>query len=177
MTEKYINSEIRKNTRICHITNTLLIVLMISLIVLGGFVMFSCSTTKLIPVETVKTDTIYKARKDSINFITRLNVKDSLKIKDSVVIHINDAGAIIGKDTWHWKEHSNITADSTFYYKTALDSVLKQQKIQLPKIVQVEKKLTTWERIKQNIGWCCFLILVALILYYIIKLGINKIKK
>ena len=86
--------------------------IIVSILIFG-----SCTTTKYIPVNTIKTDTIFKASKDSVKLITLFKTKDSINIRDSVVLHVNDKGEVTGKDTWHWRDRFKAQKDSTSYYK------------------------------------------------------------
>ena len=63
--------------------------LAIVIVVLLMLCLTSCTTTKYVPMETVKTDTLFKARKDSIRFITYYAREDSVHVRDSVAVKLD----------------------------------------------------------------------------------------
>lgn len=101
-----------------------------------GFVMlvmaclFSCTTTKYIPIETVKTE-----YKDNIR---EVHTTDS--ITDTRFIFVKGDTVIDYRDRVKWKE--KIVRDSIFIEK--VDSIA----VPYP----VEKPLTKWQRVKMDFG-------------------------
>lgn len=88
----------------------------------------TCTTTKYVTVPEYHTDTLYKARKDSIKWNIYTHIKDSVSLRDSVVLKVNDKGEVVGKDTWHWRERYRNEKDSTDYYKSKADSALNSRR-------------------------------------------------
>ena len=108
----------------------------------------SCTTTKYVPVETVRTEYITKT--DS--FIQ----KDSIFLKDSVFIHSK------GDTVWYEKWHTKYIDRVREVVRT--DSFIKRDSIQVP--YPVEKKLTRWERTK--LDWGGEAIIVTILVFFII---------
>ncbi len=133
------------------ITNILILIFCIA-VAFAISLCSSCTSTKYIPIQTIKTDTLYKSKKDSINLITKFNLKDSINIRDSIVIRINSNGGIIGKDSWHYKDHFRSSTDSTNYYKSALDSILNKKQVIKEKIIPVVKTEVKPYPLKNKIG-------------------------
>ncbi|WP_028896694.1 hypothetical protein [Prevotella sp. HUN102] len=140
--------------------------------------------TKYVPVETRTTDTVYKARTDSVAtrnvFETRYlyGFRDSIRIRDSVRIRVNERGEEIGRDTWHRefvgrseREFSGIRNERDFY-KAKADSLqaLRSKYKEVPKVV--ERKLNRWERLKMDVGGVAIgvsLIFVLFVIRWIVR--------
>lgn len=141
---------------------TMLIV--IGLLSLTALCLTSCSHRTYIPLQSVRTDTVYMSRKDSIHIkdslITRqvINIRDSVAIHDSVVIIKDDQGHIKEKlivryrDRWHATE-DNLTLQRLIdRYKASNDS-LRATKTEYKEVpIPVEKKLSRWQKIKMDVG-------------------------
>src|SRR5574344_471914 len=128
----------------------------------------SCTTTKYVTVPEYHTDTLYKARKDSIKWNVYTHIKDSVSLRDSIVLRINGKGDIIGKDTWHWRERFVNEKDSTFFYKSKIDSIYKPYKVVETKEVN---KLYWWQNTLIWIGVISIIILVITIILKIKKIN------
>ena len=100
-------------------------ILVVVIILMWAF--SSCTTTKYVPVETVKTE--YKTKTDT--FIQ----KDSVLVKDSVFIH--SKGDTVWFEKWHTKYKDRVV------YQTQIDTLIKTDSIQVP--YPVEKKLNKWQ--------------------------------
>ena len=102
----------------------------IIILVILVLLFYSCTTTRYIPVETIKTDTTY---------ISQIKI-DSIYQRDSVYI-----------------EHK---ADTVFKYKYKYiskyienhDTILREKVDTIRVAYPVEAKLTTWQTIKLSIG-------------------------
>ena len=153
MNEEHINAEIRKNTRICHIINVLLIVLMIASIVLVVFFMVSCTTTKFVPIEKVKT--VYENKTDTLT--------ERELVHDSVLVYQDKRGdtIFIYKNRWH--------TNALIKWKTDTKYTLKYDSIPYPVIKEVEKKLNLWQQIKLHFGGLGIIGLLAIISIFIIR--------
>lgn len=124
----------------------------------------SCSHRVYVPVQSIRTDTIYMSRKDSVHIkdslITRqvINIRDSVAIHDSVVIIKDDQGNIKEKlivryrDRWHTTQ-DNLTLQRLIdRYKASNDS-LRATKTEYKEVpIPVEKKLSRWQKIKMDVG-------------------------
>lgn len=100
-----------------------------------------CTTTKYVPVESVRTE--YRDHD-----VLRV---DSVMLHDSVVIR--SAGDTVLMEKWRWRDRVSIVRDTV--------SVTKTDSIQVP--YPVEKPLTRWERTKVDWGgWAMLALLVVM---------------
>ena len=124
----------------------------------------SCSHRVYVPVQSIRTDTIYMSRRDSVHIkdslITRqvINIRDSIAIHDSVVIIKDEQGNIKEKlivryrDRWHATQDNLTLQRQIDRYKASNDSLraTKEEYKEIP--VPVEKKLSRWQKIKMDVG-------------------------
>lgn len=123
-----------------------------------------CSHKVYVPIESVHTDTVYMARKDSVHIkdslITRqvINIRDSVAIHDSIVIIKDEQGNIKEKlvvryrDRWHATQDNLTLQRLLAHYKASNDSLRATRKEYKEVPVPVEKKLSRWEKIKMDVG-------------------------
>lgn len=140
------------------------ILIIIGLLSLTAICMTSCSHRVYVPVQSIRTDTIYIAKKDSVHIkdslITRqvINIRDSVAIHDSVVIIKDEQGNIKEKlivryrDRWHATQDNLTLQRQIDRYKASNDSLraIKTEYKEVP--IPVEKKLSRWEKIKMDVG-------------------------
>ena len=136
--------------RSCGISLVGIIIWVILSLLLSG-----CTTTKYIPVETIKTDTVYQAK------IKR----DSVYLHDSVYVKEWQKGDTIFRyrDRWHTKYVEKEVHDTL--YQSRVDSIA----VPYP----VEKELTWWQAKKIEFGELSMLIMAGLLCFVVIK---HKIK-
>ena len=141
---------------------TMLII--IGLLSLTAICMTSCSHRVYVPVQSIRTDTIYMAKKDSVHIkdslITRqvINIRDSIAIHDSVVIIKDEQGNVKEKliiryrDRWHATQDNLTLLRLIDRYKASNDSLLAtmREHIEAPKVV--ERELSRWEKLKMDVG-------------------------
>jgi len=113
-----------------------------------------CTTTKYVPVETVRVE--YKDRE-----VVRV---DSVTMLDSVIVR--SAGDTVLIEKWRWRDRASIVRDTV--------SVIKTDSVQVP--YPVEKQLTKWEKAKMDFGGAAIGVCGA-VLICIIVLIINKIRR
>lgn len=103
-------------------------------------VICSCRTVKYVPVETVKVDTTY------INKLQR----DSIYMLDSV--YVKDKGDTVLIEKYKYLYRDKLVRDTMY--------ISKVDSIQVP--YPVEKELTRWQQMKQELGgWALGIILVV----------------
>lgn len=166
------------------------------LIVIGLLVLtalcISCSHRVYVPVQSIRTDTIYMSRKDSVHIkdslITRqvINIHDSVAIHDSIVIIKDDQGNIKEKlivryrDRWHATQDNLTLQRQIDRYKASNDSLRATKKEYKEVPVPVGKKLSRWQKIKMYVGgWAIgamSIFLLAIVGYIVIWL-LNKYRK
>ena len=140
------------------------ILIIIGLLSLTAICMTSCSHRVYVPVQSIRTDTIYMAKKDSVHIkdslITRqvINIRDSIAIHDSVVIVKDEQGNIKERlivryrDRWHATQDYLTLLHLIDRYKASNDSLRATMKehIEVPKVV--ERELSRWKKIKMDVG-------------------------
>jgi len=138
--------------------------IIIGLLALTSLCFTSCSHRVYVPVQSIRTDTIYMSRKDSVHIkdslITRqvINIRDSVAIHDSVVIVKDEQGNIKERLIVRYRDHWHATQDALTllrlidHYKASNDSLLAtmREHIEVPKVV--ERELSRWEKIKMDVG-------------------------
>ena len=122
-----------------------------------------CKSVQYVPVETVRTDTCYvnKIRTDSVNKIRT----GSVYVRDSVVVE--RGGDTIKVTAWRWRERYVVQRDTI--YRSRTDSVA----VPYP----VERKLSRWEKTKQDIGGIAIGAFIAVVSAVVIWLAVKKMKK
>lgn len=140
------------------------ILIIIGLLSLTAICMTSCSHRVYVPVQSIRTDTIYIAKKDSVHIkdslITRqvINIRDSIAIHDSVVIVKDEHGNVKERLIVRYRDHWHATQDALTLlrlidrYKASNDSLLAtmREHIEAPKVV--ERELSRWEKLKMDVG-------------------------
>jgi hypothetical protein len=121
------------------------------LLVLIALICGGCSTTKYVPVETIKRDTVYQSKIEH----------DSVYLHDSVYVKEWQNGDTIyrDRDRWHTKYVEKEVHDTLYQSKT--DSIA----VPYP----VEKELTWWEKKKIEFGELAMVIVAGLLCFVVIK--------
>lgn len=114
-------------------------------------VLTGCKTTEYVPVETVRTDTVYIAH----------IVTDSVYQHDS--IYIREKGDTVWYERWHTQYRDRLRIDTV--YQARVDTIAKPY----PVIKEVEKKLT---KTQKGLMWAGGLSLLALFVF-----GVYKVKR
>ena len=140
------------------------ILILIGLLALTSLCFTSCSHRVYVPVQSIRTDTIYMSRKDSVHIkdslVTRqvINIRDSVAIHDSVVIIKDEQGNIKEKlivryrDRWHATQDNLTLQRQIDRYKASNDS-LRATKTEYKEVpIPVERKLSRWENLKMDVG-------------------------
>lgn len=166
--------------------------IIIGLLALTSLCFTSCSHRVYVPVQSIRTDTIYMARKDSVHIkdslITRqvINIRDSIAIHDSVVIVKDEQGNIKERLIVRYRDHWHATQDNLMLqrmidrYKASNDSLRATMKehIEVPKVV--ERELSKWQKIKMDVGgWAIGALSVTLlaVIAYILVWLLKKYRK
>lgn len=103
------------------------IVLAATLLVLG-LSLAGCSRTVYVPVESVRTDTVWRARAYA----------DSTYLKDSLVITLDARRDTVVRTEYRYRTHWRERVRTDTVYRTRTDSV----RVEVP----VERGLTAWQR-------------------------------
>jgi hypothetical protein len=120
-------------------------------------ILTGCKSVQFVPVETVKTDSFY---------IDRFQ-RDSIYQRDSVFVNRWTAGDTVYQDKVVWKY---VYRDKVKYDTVA---ILRSDTVRVP--YPVERRLTTWEQVRLNVGgWAIgaviiFILIVVCIIVYKLK--------
>lgn len=112
----------------------------------------SCTTTKIVTVEKVRTDTTYITKQQ----------RDSFYLHDS--IHIKERGDTVWIERWHTRCENHLTHDTTYISKT--DSV----PVPYPVIKEVERPLSKTQKGLMGIGLLSLLATIVAVAWKIKKL-------
>lgn len=121
-------------------------------------ILTGCKSVQFVPVETVKTDSVY---------IDRFQ-RDSIYQRDSVFVNRWTAGDTIYQDKVVWKY---VYRDMVKYDTVA---TLRSDTINVP--YPVECKLSKWEQLKLNVGGWAISIIIIIVLI-IMGFMVYKLKK
>lgn len=133
--------------------NSIVILLLFGLAVLLMSAVCSCRTVQYVPIETVRTDSLY------FNTVST----DSVYVKDSVLVVKGDT---VTEYRWRY----------VYKYKDRTDTVYvsRTDSVQVP--YPVEKELTRWQRFRMDIGGYA---LAAVVVTVLVVFGwlVYKLKK
>ena len=139
------------------------------IVIFARFAMLSlflcgCSHKVYVPVESVRTDTLYLSHRDSIHVRDSLverqvvNIRDSVAVHDSVVIVKNERGEVKERlivryrDRWHASTDNLTLRRQLDRYRAQNDSLRAARRDSVAVPVPVEKKLTKWQKFKMDVG-------------------------
>ena len=114
----------------------------------------SCRTVKYVPVETVRTDTVY----------SNYSRMDSIFVRDSV--YINQKGDTVTEFRYKY----------VYKYKDRIDTLYISSRDTVSVPYPVEKELTAWQQTKVNYGGWAMVIVFVFILVVVGKM-VYKLKK
>ena len=126
-----------------------------TLIAVLAVMCFGCKSVQYVPVETVRTDTCYVSK----------ICTDSVYVRDSVIV--DRAGDTIKVTAWRWRERYVLQHDTI--YRNRTDSVA----VPYP----VERKLSRWEKAKQDIGGIAMGVVLAVVVAAVVWLAIRNRRK
>ena len=137
----------------------------------------SCRSVKYIPYETIKHDSILISKTDTVKLTHTIKEKEYVEVKDSASTTLDEQGNILKQEIWHNKTIVHQMSDSLEYYKAKYDSLYsaKQDTVYQERIVEVEKKLTSWQKTQMSMGKL-LMVLLAIALAYLGFKVYRKIK-
>lgn len=117
-----------------------------------------CKSVQYVPVETVRTDSLYVDRYQH----------DSIYLQDSVFVNRWTAGDTVYQDKVIWKY---VYRDKVVYDTVA---ILRSDTVRVP--YPVERRLTKWEQVRLNVGgWVIALVVITILV--VVGWAIYKIRK
>lgn len=121
-------------------------------------ILTGCKSVQFVPLETVKTDSVYVDR----------YLRDSIFLQDSVFVNRWTAGDTVYQDKVVWKY---VYRDKVKYDTV---SVLRSDTVRVP--YPVERRLTKWEQVRLNVGgWVIALVVITILV--VVGWAIYKIRK
>ena len=160
----------------------------VALLAIAALILCGCSHKVYVPVQSIHTDTVYMAKKDSVHIKDSLilrqivNIRDSVAIHDSVVIVKNEQGEVKERLIVRYRDRWHATVDNLSLqrqidrYRASNDSLMaiKRDYIEVPKVI--ERELTRWQKIKMDVGgWAIgalsatFLAVIAYVVVWLLK--------
>lgn len=137
--------------------------------------MHSCQSTKYIPVESVRIDSV--SIKDTIFEVKLIPYKDSVSTKDSTSFLSN-------KYAYSWARYSNgVLQHSLGIWPFAVTTIKvpyfieRYIYIENPTVVEVEKELSRWQKLKIELGGYAIGMIIAVFIALIGWMIYKKIKK
>lgn len=132
------------------------VLMMILIGLLTMFYLTGCTTTKVVTVEKIRTDTLYESKL----------MYDSIHVHDS--IHIKEKGDSVWIERWHTKYIEKQITDTV--YQSKCDSIPVPYEV----IKEVPKKLSWWQT---TFIWIGIIFSLALILYIIFRFKFVSLKR
>lgn len=114
----------------------------------------SCRSVKYVPVETVKTDSVY------VNKVQR----DSIRLQDSIFVFVK--GDTVRIEKYKYLYRDRVVRDTV--------RLVERDSVQVP--VPVEKELSRWQRWKQEVGGFAMAGITVLLAVGIFRI-VRKLKK
>lgn len=158
------------------------VALFLAMLIITPLLIFGCSCAKTAQNNTVYHDSAHtSARRDSVNQ-RQIHLQDtrqhnSIFKHDSVLVYIK--GDTVIKERWHnltttrWKTTTKTDTIVVDIYKFVTDTVKVKYYVNRYKTKEVEKPVSTWQKIRLFIGDCVLLFL-ALIAFNWIKERMKK---
>lgn len=140
-----------------------------------AFTSTGCSTTKTV----VERDTVIVKEKqgDSVSIDHKVNIKDSVRIKDSTVVHVNERGDVVKTETWHDREHISSISDSTQYYREQYAALLASYtRLREESQKTANAALTTKEKLHSEAKGIGIGIIVGLLIALALWFALRKMK-
>lgn len=125
-----------------------LVLSIVTSVIVSVLLLTSCTTTKVVEVERVRTDTTY---------ITKWQ-RDSVWLHDS--IRVREKGDSVWVERWHTKYVERLRVDTI--YRAAHDTIPAPY----PETEYVEKELTWWQKLRLWLGNVVLLALLGVAVYY-----------
>ena len=128
-----------------------LVLSIVTFVIVSVLLLTSCTTTKVVEVEKVRTDTTY---------ITKWQ-RDSVWLHDS--IRVREKGDSVWVERWHTKFVEREVHDTLYQAKT--DSIPVPYEV----IKEVPAPLSGWQKLRLWLGNIVLLTLLAVAVYYVVK--------
>lgn len=138
---------------------------------LAAALLAGCRTVKHVPVGTVRTGSVHAIDSSVVNTVIRY--KDSLRVKDSVVIVVDTAGNVLSKEKYHDEEHTKDTGRSNS--ETKSKEAKSTDRVQVP--VFVERELDWWQQVRLKLFWPLAAVSVVMVVAVLLSVYVKLKKK
>lgn len=128
-----------------------LVLSIVTFVIVSVLLLTSCTTTKVVEVERVRTDTTY---------ITKWQ-RDSVWLHDS--IRVREKGDSVWVERWHTQWRDRLRVDTI--YRATHDTIPAPY----PETEYIEKELSWWQKLRLWLGNVVLLALLAVVVYYGVK--------
>lgn len=128
-----------------------LVLSIVTFVIVSVLLLTSCTTTKVVEVEKVRTDTTY---------ITKWQ-RDSVWLHDS--IRVREKGDSVWVERWHTQWRDRLRVDTV--YRATHDTIPAPY----PETEYVEKELSWWQKLRLWLGNVVLLALLGVAIYYVVK--------
>ena len=129
---------------------TVLLFALAAAVAVFGLLLTGCTTTKYVPIETVRTDTMKVTKYE----------RDSIYIHDSTIV--SEKGDTMLIEKWHTRWRDRWMHDTV--YQSRVDSIPKPYPVEK----RVPAELTWWQQTRLHLA---NILLYALLAFGVIKLG------
>lgn len=129
-----------------------LVASIVTFVIVSVLLLTSCTTTEVVEVEKVRTDTTY---------ITKWQ-RDSVWLHDS--IRVTERGDTVRIERWHTQWRDRLRVDTV--YRVTHDTIPAPY----PETEYVEKELSWWQKLRLWLGNIVLLALLGVVGYYGVKL-------
>ena len=147
----------------------------LTIFLISGVWLCSCRT-KYIPVETkiqIKDSIITR---DSVVIKEQTVQKDSVVIKDSTVIVVDESGNIIRTELYRYRDWYKELSHDYSVLQTKYDSLFSEKQKEIPVPYPIERELSWWESVKQEVSGIAIGVIVALCLIIVCLIYKNRKK-
>ena len=160
-------------------------ILIIISIILAAFVC-GCTKTIYTPIESHTRDSVTTKAELSesqfhylVNALQRqVNIRDSIVIRDSVIMVVNETGDVISKEVFHDRDRNSSRDELITQIQAKYDSIFNAQREEVNAILEqlnqvpvpVEKKLSKWQQFKQDVGGITIGILIVVVIIAVVWL-------
>lgn len=134
------------------------------LIVIGWMVLWlcGCKGVEYVPMKEVKTVELQQNGMFGLNGFHRVDESTRVTIHDSVVVVVNQQGEEVRREEWHEKETDREYREKYEELLAMYESLRSEKTDTVTVPYPVERKMTKWERTKNDWGGWAMLAVVVL---------------
>lgn len=134
-----------------------LVLILAVLLLIGG-----CKQVKYVPVKEVRTVELQQNGLFGSNGFHGVDESTKVTIHDSVVVVVNQQGEEVSRKEWHEKETDREYREKYEELMAMYESLLSEKTDTVTVPYPVERKMTKWERTKDDWGGWAMLAVVVL---------------